>query len=57
MANNSVHVVRWVIGLLVVAGLLVWGLSLFFPAIITKLTGLLVSLLLVVSGLFLRRKK
>lgn len=57
MANNTAKIALWTMGILAVTGLLLWGLSLFFPTIISKLTGLLVSLLLVVSGLFLRRKK
>ena len=55
--NNNSKIFIW--GLAVVAGVgaLLWGASALFPQIITKLTSLLVGLFVVVTGLFLRRKR
>lgn len=55
--NNSSKLWIGILVGLVVTAILIWLLSLVFPQIITKLTSLIVGLFVVVTGLFLRRKK
>lgn len=55
--NNSSKILTWIVIILLVAGGLFWLASLLFPQIIAKLATLLVGLFVVITGLFLRRKK
>lgn len=55
--NNSSKILTWIVIILVVGGGLFWLASVLFPQIIGKLTTLLVGLFVVITGLFLRRKK
>ncbi len=55
--NNTSKFLTWFLIAVAIAGLLIWICSLVFPQIITKLTSLFVGLFVVVTGLFLRRKK
>jgi hypothetical protein len=59
MAENtkSSKILLWVVIALVVAGGLFWAVSMLFPEIISKFATMLVGLLVVVTGLFFRRKK
>ena len=55
--NKSSKILLWVVIALVVAGGLFWAVSMLFPEIISKFATMLVGLLVVVTGLFFRRKK
>ncbi len=55
--NNNSKILIWILIAVAVAAGLFWVISLLFPHVISKFTALLVSLLVVVSGAFLRRKK
>lgn len=59
MAENtkSSKILLWVVIAVVVAGGLFWVVSILFPEIIYKFATMLVGLLVVVTGLFFRRKK
>lgn len=56
-SNNTTKILIWVAITIATAGILIWLISIFFPQMIAKLSSLLVGLLVVVTGMFLRRKK
>lgn len=55
--NNPSKFGNWIVITLVVGVLLAVLAFFVFPQLVSKLTGLIVGLLAVVTGLFLRRKK
>lgn len=58
MAENSPSKFgTWIVYTLIAGVLLAILLFFLFPQLVSKLTGLIVGLLAVVTGLFLRRKK